>query len=76
MTWPIPIFSKIEYPKPISLRVWLPALVAIASGGATAVVLLWPHGKPTNTYEFWITLFGAPLVACALLFGIRLNEWD
>lgn len=76
MSWPIPVFTKIEYPKPISLRVWLPTLFAIASGAAAAVLLLWPHGKPTNTLQFWCTLFGAPLVACALAFGIRLNDWE
>jgi hypothetical protein len=76
MTWPIPVFTKIEYPKPISLRVWLPVLIAIASGAATAVSLLWPHGKPTNTFQFWIALFGAPLVACALAFGVRLDDWE
>ncbi|WP_028217494.1 hypothetical protein [Paraburkholderia oxyphila] len=31
MSWPIPVFLEIEFPKPISLRVWLPTLVAIAS---------------------------------------------
>lgn len=76
MTWPIPVFTKIEYPKPISLRVWLPTLVIIASCAAAAVLLLWPHGKPTNTLQFWCMLLGAPLVACALAFGIRLNDWE
>lgn len=76
MSWPIPVFTKIEYPKPISLRVWLPTLFAIASAAVAAVLLLWPHGKPTNTPQFWCTLFGAPLVACALVFGIRLNDWE
>ena len=76
MPWPIPIFTKINYPKPISLRVWLPTLVAIASGTAAAVLLLWPQGKPTNTFQFWSVLVGAPLVACALAFGIRLNDWE
>lgn len=76
MSWPIPIFSKIEYPKPISLHLWLPALVAIAAGAGTAVLLLWPHGKPTNTLQFWGTLVGAPLVACALVFGVKLDSWE
>lgn len=75
MSWPIPDFTKIEYPKPISLRVWLPTLVAIASCTATSVVLVWPHGKPTNTYPFWGALIGAPLVACALTFGVRWYFW-
>jgi hypothetical protein len=76
MSWPIPIFSKIEYPKPISLRVWLPTLVAIASGAVGAVLLLWPHGKSTQTFQFWSTLVGVPLVACALAFGPRLDRWE
>lgn len=76
MSWPIPVFSKIERPKPISPRVWLPTLVAIASGAAGAVLLLWPHGKLTNTFQFWGTLVGAPLVACTLSFGLRLNHWE
>ncbi len=76
MSWPIPVFTKIEYPKPISLRAWLPTLAAIASGAVAAVLLLWPHGKSTNTYQFWSVLIGAPLVACALVFGIRLNDWE
>lgn len=58
------------------MRVWLPTLVAIASGAVAAVLLLWPHGKPTNTVQFWGGLIGAPLVACALVFGPRLNRWE
>lgn len=76
MSWPIPIFTKIEYPKPISWRVWIPTLVTLAAGAAGAVLLLWPHGKPTNTLLFWATLVGAPLVACALAFGARLDQWE
>jgi hypothetical protein len=76
MSWPIPVFTKIEYPKPISMRSWLPTLAAIAACAVAAVLLLWPHGKPTNTFQFWSALVGAPLVACALVFGIRLNDWE
>ncbi|WP_321951733.1 hypothetical protein [Paraburkholderia bannensis] len=76
MSWPIPDFVEIEYPKPISLRVWLPTLVAVALAAAAAVLLVWPHGKPTNTLQFWGTLFGAPVVACVLLFGWRLTQWE
>jgi hypothetical protein len=76
MPWPIPVFSEIERPTPISLRVWLPMLAAIASGAVGAVLLLWPHGKPTNTFQFWGALVGAPLVGCALVFGLRLNRWE
>jgi hypothetical protein len=76
MSWPIPVFSKIEYPKPISLRVWLPTLVAIATGAVGAVLMLWPHDKPTQTFQFWATLVGAPLVACALAFGLKLDRWE
>ncbi|WP_322032659.1 hypothetical protein [Paraburkholderia sp. J76] len=75
MSWPIPVFLKIEYPKPISLRVWLPSLVAIASCAVTAVVLVWPHGKPTDAYPFWSALIGAPLGACMLTFGVRWCLW-
>ncbi|KVT96155.1 hypothetical protein WK60_09090 [Burkholderia ubonensis] len=76
MSWIIPVFSKIEYPKPISLRVWVPPLIALGAGAAGAVLLLWPHGKPTQTIQFWSLLFGAPLVACAIAFGVRLNWWE
>lgn len=38
--------------------------------------MLWPHGKPTNTVLFWATLFGAPLIACALAFGAKLDHWE
>ncbi|CAD6556681.1 hypothetical protein LMG27952_06168 [Paraburkholderia hiiakae] len=76
MSWPIPVFLNIEYPKPISLRVWLPTLVSIASATAAAVLLVWPQGKPTNTVLFWATLVGAPLVACFLLLGWRLKQWE
>jgi hypothetical protein len=76
MSWPIPVFLKIEYPKPISLRVWLPMLVAVASGAVAAVLLLWPHGKSTHTLQFWASLVGAPLVACALVFGVKLDSWE
>jgi len=76
MTWPIPSFPPAEKPEPVALRTWLPVLIAIASAGVAAVLLLWPHGKPTNTFQFWITLVGAPLLACALAFGPRLNRWE
>jgi hypothetical protein len=76
MPWPIPEFPKIEYPKPISWRLWLPVLAVIAVGAAGAVLMLWPHGKPTNTLLFRVTLFGAPLVACALTFAFRLDPWE
>lgn len=76
MSWPIPVFSKIEYPEPISARVWLPLLIAIASSAAGAVLLLWPQGRPTQTFEFWSTLVGVPLIACALAFGTRLDRWE
>jgi hypothetical protein len=76
MSWPIPLFPKIEYPKPISWRLWLPTLALVAAGVAGAVLLLWPHGKPTHTFLFWATLIGAPLIACALTFGLKLDQWE
>ncbi len=76
MSWPIPTFIKIEYPKPISVGVWVPTLVAVAASAMIVVLLLWPDGKPTNTYQFWCALFGAPLIACALAFGVRLDSWE
>jgi hypothetical protein len=76
MSWPIPVFPKIEYPKPISLRVWLPTLAVIAAGAAGVVLMLWPHGKSTQTFQFWAALIGAPLAACALAFGTRLDLWE
>lgn len=76
MSWPIPSFSPIEKPKPISLRVWLPTLAIIASSAVGAVLLLWPHGKPTHSLQFWGALIGAPLVACALVFGLKLDNWE
>jgi hypothetical protein len=76
MSWPIPIFPKIEYPKRISLRLWFPALVAIALSAAGAVLMLWPHGKPTNTVLFWLTLCGVPVIACVLAFGVKLDHWE
>jgi hypothetical protein len=76
MSWSIPIFPKIEYPKPISWRLWLPTLALVAAGTTGAVLLRWPHGKPTQTFLFWATLIGAPLIACALTFGPKLDEWE
>ncbi|NIE62737.1 hypothetical protein [Burkholderia sp. Ax-1719] len=76
MSWPIPLFPKIEYPKPIFSRLWLPTLALVAAGVAGAVLLLWPHGKPTQTFQFWSTLIGAPLIACALTFGWKLDQWE
>jgi hypothetical protein len=76
MSWPLPIFSKIEYPTPISVRLWLPMLTAIALATIGAVLLLWPPDKSTHTFQFWSTLFGTPLVVCALMFGLRLNIFE
>jgi hypothetical protein len=76
MSWPIPIFSKIDYPKPISLHLWALMLVAIASCAVGTVLLLWPLSKSTQTFDFWSTLIGVPLIACALAFGWRLDRWE
>ncbi|MFC0401239.1 hypothetical protein [Paraburkholderia rhizosphaerae] len=51
-------------------------LLAIASGVAGAVLLLWPRDMPTQTLQFWSALIGTPLVACALSCGIRVNHWE
>ncbi|WP_241023552.1 hypothetical protein [Burkholderia sp. Ac-20365] len=76
MPWPIPTYKQIQRPKPISARTWLPALTAIALGLASSILLLWPHGKPTQGIQFWALLIGLPLVTCALAFGIRLDRWE
>jgi len=76
MPWPIPTFKKIERPKPISLRLWLSTLTAIAIGMAGGVLLLWPHGRPTQGLQFWALLVGLPLVTCVLAYGIRLDRWE
>jgi hypothetical protein len=76
MPWPIPTFKKIERPKPISLGLWLSALTAIAIGMAGGVLLLWPHGGPTQGLQFWALLVGIPLVTCVLAYGIRLDRWE
>jgi len=76
MSWPIPKLKPVEYPKPVSLRVWMPLLIAIATGIAAAVLLLWPQGRPTGTAEFWSALIGAPLIACAVAFGLSIGRWE
>ncbi len=76
MSWPIPDFKKVEYPEPISVRFWLPALVALALAAVAAVLFFWPQGKPTNTYQFWCTLVGAPFITCLLTFGYRVDRWE
>ncbi|AQH03570.1 hypothetical protein A9R05_30370 [Burkholderia sp. KK1] len=76
MPWPIPQMLKIERPTPISLRAWLPMLVAIASACAGAVLLMWPQARSTNEMDFWLVLIGAPLIACCLIFGVRRSRWD
>ncbi|KVC64268.1 hypothetical protein WI72_07405 [Burkholderia ubonensis] len=76
MSWPIPTFRKIELPAPIALRVWLPALTAMALGMAGAVLLLWPHGKSTHGLQFWGLLIGIPLVTCVIALGVRLDRWE
>lgn len=76
MPWPIPTFKIIERPKPISLRLWLSALTALAVGTASGVLLLWPHGMPTQGFQFWALFIGIPLVACVLAYGIRLDRWE
>lgn len=69
MPWPVPTLLEIEQTKQISLRKWLPTLSAIAIAAAGGVLLLWPHGKPTHTLEFWCILFGAPLIIDGLSLG-------
>ena len=76
MSWPIPKLKRVEYPTPLSLRIWIPALIAIATGIAAAVLLLWPQGQPTQTAEFWSALIGVPLIACAVVFGLSLGRWE
>lgn len=76
MPWPIPKLLKLEHPKPISWRAWLPTLLVIASSALGAVLLLWPHSKPTNTAIFWALLVGAPLVACGLVSAVALDRWE
>jgi hypothetical protein len=76
MPWPVPKLLKIEHPRPISWRAWLPTLFIIASSTAGAVLLLWPHGKPTNTPAFWSLLVGVPLVVCGVVFGVVLDRWE
>ncbi|MFM0037694.1 hypothetical protein [Paraburkholderia strydomiana] len=76
MPWPIPKLITIQRPNPISLRKWLPAVVAVAAGCAVAVLKLWPSGKSTQTALFWGLLIGAPTAAVCLLFGWRLNRWE
>ncbi len=76
MPWPIPKLINTDRPKALPLRAWLPALTATALGIAGAVLLLWPHGKPTQGFQFWALFVGAPLVTCALVSGIRLDRWE
>ncbi|MDR5752220.1 MULTISPECIES: hypothetical protein [unclassified Caballeronia] len=76
MSWSIPTFREVQQPAPISLRFWLPSLVAMALGIAGIVLLLWPHGKPAQGIRFWALLVGTPFSACALSFGARLDRWE
>jgi hypothetical protein len=76
MPWPIPTLTPIQRPQPISLATWLPILFAVAATVAAAVLVLWPHGKSTQTAAFWVLLIGAPACACGLLAGWRLNRWE
>lgn len=76
MPWPIPTLTPIQRPQPISLATWLPILFAVAATVAAAVLMLWPHGKSTQTAAFWVLLIGAPACACGLLAGWRLNRWE
>jgi hypothetical protein len=69
MPWPIPTLTTIKRPQPISLRIWLPVLVAVAASSAAAVLKLWPVGTSTHTVVFLVLLIGAPTVAVGLLFG-------
>ncbi|WP_155888423.1 hypothetical protein [Cupriavidus sp. WS] len=46
--------------------VWAIAFLAMALGGALAVLLLWPKHLPTHTWRFWLTL---------ALFPVGLPTW-
>ena len=76
MSWPIPSFKKTERPVPISLGLWLSVLVSIALASAGAVLMLWPHAKTAQGIRFWALVIGAPITACAVAFGIRLDRWE
>ncbi|SAL80810.1 hypothetical protein AWB71_06201 [Caballeronia peredens] len=76
MPWPIPTIQSRLKPSPLSWVRWLIAFVMVMTAGAAVVLLLWPSGKPTNSAEFWIWLFGSPIVVYMGLLGARLWYYE
>jgi hypothetical protein len=76
MSSPTPTFPKIEYQKPIAPRIFFPILAAIVVDAVTVVLMFWPRGKSTQILPFWATLIGALLMAWALTFSPKLEEWE
>ncbi|VWB42027.1 hypothetical protein BTE28158_01882 [Burkholderia territorii] len=76
MPWPIPELSPSELPKPIDWRIWSLVFVAVFGLSFAAVVFFWPQGRTTHTAMFWTLVAGAPLSLFAILFGVKLNDWE
>ncbi|WP_175965847.1 hypothetical protein [Burkholderia sp. BCC0322] len=55
---------------------WLLTFIAIFGLGTAAILFLWPRGRTAHPEAFWILLFGLPSSLFAVLFGMRLNQWE
>lgn len=76
MPWPVPDLPSSEPPQRLDWRIWLLVFLTVSVLGAAAVVFFWPRGWSAQEPMFWATVAGVPLCAFALLFGIRLNDWE
>ncbi|KGC70176.1 hypothetical protein DP57_6105 [Burkholderia pseudomallei] len=76
MAWPIPELPPSEPPKPIDWRIWSLIFLAVLGLGSAVVVILWPQGRATHTAMFGMLAVGVPLCFFAILFGVKLNDWE
>ncbi|WP_413185632.1 hypothetical protein [Paraburkholderia sacchari] len=64
-----------ETSKPPSRLVWAVAFLVLVLIGIFAVLMFWPRSLPTNTFDFWCTLFLFPVGIPALIVLLRYQHY-
>jgi len=75
MPWPIPVLVDPQPPKRMDWRLWVAIFIAVLGIGSAAVLYLWPQGRHTDPVMFWNVLFGLPVGAFLVIFGLAFDRW-